>query len=298
MINAVLLSLISMRAQVRIASFRGFVDLTLFCAAAGDLDLRISSRSRADGLPIDRPGPAGALDAASDTHSDRQTSPQPALLPARAFPQDQARFARHTWLLHDYDSPMDTMDRSDHHSRPHRPSTRGDPFNGLCDLGIGMAIRYGAWPGANRGVAPARGWRQQPKGRGGATANAPAKLTLAISSNRESRYPSLAPAVWTEQVPIHPEGTDSHRLRASRRSETLSGHRHSSRKVLRDPALRSTKSLASPLRQQCRFEDAGTRNSEDMDIRSCVFEDSTVVDAEVTVEVAPEGSRLLHTRQG
>ena len=28
--------------------------------------------------------------------------------------------------------------------------------------------------------------------------------------------------------------------RASRRSETLSGHRHSSRKVLRDPALRST----------------------------------------------------------
>ena len=39
-------------------------------------------------------------------------------------------------------------------------------------------------------------------------------------------------------------------------------------------------------------------DSEDMDIRSCVFEDSTVVDAEVTVEVAPEGSRLLHTRQG
>jgi hypothetical protein len=35
-----------------------------------------------------------------------------------------------------------------------------------------------------------------------------------------------------------------------------------------------------------------------MDIRLAIFAEVTVVDAEVTVEVAPEGSRLLHTRQG
>ena len=96
-------------------------------------------------------------------------------------------------------------------SRPCQQLSLASPASSRARLrgSIGIAIRYGAWPGENRGVAPARGWRQQPK-RAWLAVNAPAKLTLAISSNRESRYPSLAPAVWTEQVPIHPEGTDSH----------------------------------------------------------------------------------------
>ena len=103
-----------------------------------------------------------------------------------------------------------------------------------------MAIRYGAWPGANRGVAPARGWRQQPK------SEAARPQTRQPSSL--SQYPALEKA---DIRPLPPQcgssrcrSTQRERIlighRASRRSETLSGHRHSSRKVLRDPALRST----------------------------------------------------------
>ena len=50
-------------------------------------------------------------------------------------------------------------------SRPCQQLSLASPASSRARLrgSIGMAIRYGAWPGANRGVAPARGWRQQPK---------------------------------------------------------------------------------------------------------------------------------------
>ena len=155
-----------------------------------------------------------------------------------------------------------------------------------------------------RGPGRIGGWRQPGAGASSQKSEAARPQTRQPSSL--SQYPALEKA---DIRPLPPQcgssrcrSTQRERIlighRASRRSETLSGHRHSSRKVLRDPALRSTKSLASYLRQQCRFEDAGTRNSEVMDIRLAIFAEVTVVDAEVTVEVAPEGSRLLHTRQG
>ena len=131
-IAVVLLSLISDRTAVRIAKFSPIVALTLFSAADPTHFLRVSSRSCACVRPSGRAGPPRALWAASVARSDRKPSRQAALLPARAFPQYRARFALHTGVLHGYDPPVEPIDRSNHPSRPDRPSLRGELFPLFC----------------------------------------------------------------------------------------------------------------------------------------------------------------------
>ena len=94
----------------------------------------------------------------------------------------------------------------------------------LIGIGIpGMAIRYGAWPGANRGVAPARGWRQQPK------SEAARPQTRQPSSL--SQYPALEKA---DIRPLPPQ-CGSSRCRSTQRERILIGHRASRRSGERPP---------------------------------------------------------------
>ena len=131
-IAVVLLSTISDRGAARIAKISPIVVLTLFSAADPTHFRRFSSRSCAFVRPSGRTRPHCALWAASVARIDRKPSRQAALLPARAFPQYRARFALHTGVLHDYDPPMEHIDRSNHPSHPDRPSLRGELFPLFC----------------------------------------------------------------------------------------------------------------------------------------------------------------------